>query len=251
VTGVEGRDAAGTPVRIMIVEDHRLVREAVAETLERNGMEVVSQVASAEDALAVVAVARPDIVLVDIDLPGMTGIALVRELMPRLPRGIIIMLTASTDSDHLLAAVRAGAMGYLTKDLSPEALARAVRGAMDGDLPMPRRLAATVVRELAASERRRRGPASDRLGLSVREQEVLALVSTGHTDRAIGERLGISARTVGHHVGNILAKLEVSNREAAAHIWRAVRSDENGGEEAASRLEYRYPVYAPTADDEG
>jgi DNA-binding NarL/FixJ family response regulator len=223
VTGVEGRDAAGTPVRIMIVEDHRLVREAVAETLERNGMEVVSQVASAEDALAVVAVARPD----------------------------IIMLTASTDSDHLLAAVRAGAMGYLTKDLSPEALARAVRGAMDGDLPMPRRLAATVVRELAASERRRRGPASDRLGLSVREQEVLALVSTGHTDRAIGERLGISARTVGHHVGNILAKLEVSNREAAAHIWRAVRSDENGGEEAASRLEYRYPVYAPTADDEG
>lgn len=234
----------------MIVEDHRLVREAVAETLERNDMEVVSQVASAEDALAVVAAARPDIVLVDIDLPGMTGIALVRELVPRLPHAVIIMLTASADSDHLLAAVRAGAMGYLTKDLSPDALARAVHGALDGDLPMPRRLATTVIRELAASERRRRGPSDGGPGLSVREQEVLALVSTGHTDRAIGERLGISSRTVGHHVGNILAKLEVSNREAAARIWRADRSAGVGADGVGSRLEYRYPAYTPTADDD-
>ena len=172
------------------------------------------------------AAARPDVVLVDIDLPGMTGIALVRELVPRLPDGIVIMLTASFDGEHLMAAIRAGAMGYLTKDLSPQALVRAVRGAVDGDLPMPRRMATEVIRELTASEHRRQHASPQVLGLSSREQEVLALVSAGFTDRAIGERLGISPRTVAHHIGSILGKLEVPNRAAAARVWQGrERSD--------------------------
>jgi two-component system, NarL family, response regulator DevR len=209
------------PIRAMLVEDHQLVRAAIADTLRGAGMEVTAEAGTAEEALTMLVEADPDVVLVDIELPGMNGIALVRELVARLPERLIIVLTGSPDQDHLLTAMRAGASGYLTKDLSPQALARAVTGALHGDLPMPRRMAATVIRELVGSERRRKPQPSTREGpLSVREEEVLALVSAGLTDRAIGERLGISPRTVEHHVGRILAKLGVSSRAAAARAWK-------------------------------
>jgi DNA-binding NarL/FixJ family response regulator len=123
--------------------------------------------------------------------------------------------------------MRAGATGYLTKNLSSEALGRAVIGALDGELSMPRRIGATLVRELLRSERRRATPTPSRAGiLSVREREVLALVSAGLTDRAIGERLGISARTVGNHLGSILTKLGVESRAAAARAWKSGALDE-------------------------
>ena len=203
----------------MLVEDHQLVRAAIADTLRSAGVEITGEAGTAEEALASLAGAQPDVVLVDIDLPGMNGIALVRELVARLPDGVVIILTGSSDEDHLLRAVRAGAAGYLTKDLSPEALARAVKGAVEGDLPMPRRMAARVIRELLGSERRRKSaPGPGDSGLSIREQEVLALVIEGLTDRAIGARLGISSRTVGHHLGRILAKLGVSSRVQAAGL---------------------------------
>jgi DNA-binding NarL/FixJ family response regulator len=218
-------DLAGSrpqPVRVLIVEDHQLVRAAVADALARDGIEICGQAGSAEEALDALLTVHPDVVLVDIDLPGMGGIALVREMAPRLPNCLAIMLTGSHDEADLMASIRAGAAGFLTKDLSPEALRRAVLGAVDGDLPMPRRMAALVVRELATSERRRRMTlTTDSASLSWREQEVLELVGAGLTDRAIGERLGISPRTVGHHVGNIMAKLEVRTRAAAVRAWRA------------------------------
>jgi DNA-binding NarL/FixJ family response regulator len=207
---------------VLLVEDHHLVRAAIGDTLRRHGLDVVGQAASAEEALAMLVDVRPDIVLVDIELPGMGGINLVRELVPRLPDGLVIMLSASDREEQVMASLRAGAAGYLTKDLSPEALVRTVKGAMDGDLPMPRRMAAGVVRELLASERRRRqAPTAPTTTLSEREREVMALVAAGLTDRAIGERLGISPRTVGHHLGRILSKLGVPTRAAAARAWKA------------------------------
>src|SRR5688572_5485356 len=130
----------------MLVEDHHLVRAAIADTLTAAGMEVTATAGSAEEALSKLADARADVILVDIDLPGMNGIALVREVVTRSPKAIVIILTGSGDEDHLLTAIRAGAAGYLTKDLSPQALARAVAGAVEGDLPMPRRMAARVIR---------------------------------------------------------------------------------------------------------
>jgi DNA-binding NarL/FixJ family response regulator len=219
---VDTQEQAGEPIAVMLVEDHQLVRAAIADTLRGAGMTVTAEAGSAEEALARLGDGRADIILVDIDLPGMNGIALVRELVVRSPRSRVIILTGSSDEDHLLTAMRAGAAGYLTKDLSPQALGRAVAGAMDGDLPMPRRMAARVVRELISSERRRTKAADSGGGrLSVREREVLALASAGLTDRAIGERLGISTRTVGHHMGRILAKLGVSSRAAAARAWKS------------------------------
>ena len=200
----------------MLVEDHALVRDAVRRTLDVPGITVVAEAASAEAAMAMVMDHRPEIILVDIDLPGMNGVQLVRELAPRLPESHFVMLTGSVDDENLLAAIRSGASGYLTKDTSPAGLVRAIFGIRDGDLPMPRRMAAELVRQLVSSPAVGAGAG----GLSARELEVLRLVTDGLTDRDIGAALGISPRTVGRHVGNILEKLGVRNRAEAARRYR-------------------------------
>jgi DNA-binding NarL/FixJ family response regulator len=165
---------------------------------------------------------RPDLVLLDIDLPGMTGIEAVRELAPRLPETRIVMLTVSTDRRDLLDAVRHGAFGYLTKDLSGDALLRAVRGIRRGDLPMSRVHAALVVDHLARTGRSG-SLAEDEVGglLSAREQEVLRLLAEGMTDREIASALAISPRTVESHVSSVLRKLGVRNRAEAAQRYRS------------------------------
>jgi two-component system response regulator DevR len=204
------------PLRIMLVEDHSMVRAAIKRTLSVPGMEVVAEAGSAEEALAVVMLQKVDVILVDLDLPGMNGVDLVRELSPRLPDCRIIILTGSSHREDIVAAFRNGASGYLTKDTSPEGLVRAVQGVRNGDLPMPRRLAAELVQQLL-------NPAAvnmDGSGLSQREREVLERISDGLTDREIGAALGISPRTVGRHVGHILDKLAVRNRNEAAQRFR-------------------------------
>lgn len=208
--------AAIHPLRVMLVEDHDLVRSAIRSTLSVAGIEIVADVATAEEAMARVDRDRPDVMLVDIDLPGMSGIELVQELTPRFPEMRIVMLTGSSKRDDLFVAMRSGASGYLTKDVSAEGLTRAILGIRDGDLPMTRRVAAVLVRELVSAPLR----ATNLAGLSRREDEVLRLVSSGLTDREIGEVLHISPRTVGRHVGNVLSKLGVRNRAAAARRYR-------------------------------
>jgi DNA-binding NarL/FixJ family response regulator len=205
---------AGT-LRVMLVEDHPLVRAAIRQTLNVPGIEVVAEAWSAESALDAIREQRPDVMLVDIDLPGMNGVQLVREVAPRLPDCKIVMLTASGRTDDVVAAIRSGAAGYLTKDLTADALVRSVRGIPKGDLPMPRRLAAELVSRLVRPSGR-----TEPAGLSEREMEVLRLVAEGLTDREVGEALGISPRTVGRHVGNILDKLGVRNRAEAARHYR-------------------------------
>lgn len=207
---------AERPLRVMLVEDHALVRSAIKRTLDVPGIEVVAEASTAEEALQIVVDHRPEIVLVDIDLPGMNGVQLVRELAPRLPDSHIVMLTGSADRDDLVTAIRNGASGYLTKDTSPDGLVRAIFGVRQGDLPMPRRLAAQLVRELVS----RPDSSGGESGLSAREMEVLKLVTEGLTDRDIGTALGISPRTVGRHVGNVLDKLGVRNRAEAARRYR-------------------------------
>lgn len=204
------------PLRVMIVEDHELVRSAIRGTLSVPGIDVIAEARSAEEALAIVMEHRPDVVLVDIDLPGMSGLHLVRELAPRLPHAHIVMLTGSVSRDDLMTAVRSGASGYLTKDMSSSGLVRAVLGIKQGDLPMPRRLAKELLKEVTAAAQRRVTGSE----LSRREEEVLELVDHGLTDREIGDALGISARTVGRHVSSILDKLGARNRTEAAHRYR-------------------------------
>ena len=214
--------ATDAPLRVLLVDDHALVRSAIRQALQAPDIEVVGEAGTAEEALAVAPSLRPDIMLLDIDLPGLNGIEAVRELAPRLPATRIVMLTVSTDRRDLLDAVRHGAAGYLTKDLSGDALLRAVRGIRHGDLPMSRGHAAAVLEHLARGPR---APAEGRDDvrqlLSARESEVLRLLSEGMTDREIAGALTISPRTVESHVSNVLRKLGVRNRAEAAQRYRS------------------------------
>lgn len=210
------------PTRVMLVDDHALVRSAVRQALAADDLEIVGEAATADEALLLAPQLAPDVMLLDINLPGTDGLRLLRELAPRLPTTRIVMLTVSNDRRDLVEAVRSGAAGYLTKDLSPEALQRAVRGIRSGDLAMSRSMAADVIQHLATTTNRPAAStgAGEVAGISAREREVLALLAEGLTDREIGERLGISPRTVETHVGSLLSKLGVRNRAQAAGRYR-------------------------------
>ena len=210
-------------LRVMLVDDHALVRSAVRQAISAPDVELVGEAASAEEALALAPVLRPDVLLLDIDLPGMTGVQLVQELAPRLPQTKIVMLTVSSSERDLIDAIARGASGYLTKDLSPEALLRSLRGTQRGELAMSRRFAATALRHFADAARRGRVGIStegELLNLSPRENDVLAMLADGLTDREIANALTISPRTVETHVSNILHKLGVRNRAEAAQRYR-------------------------------
>lgn len=205
----------------MLVDDHALVRSAVRQAISVPDVEMVGEAASAEEAFDLALQVRPDVLLLDIDLPGVNGIRMLEELVPRLPDTRIVMLTVSDDERDLIDAIARGAAGYLTKDLSPEALLRALRGTQRGELAMPRRYAARVVRHFVEAARRAR-PASveGTDGLSPRESDVLRMLAEGLTDREIANALVISPRTVESHVSSILHKLRVRNRAEAAQRYR-------------------------------
>jgi two-component system nitrate/nitrite response regulator NarL len=210
------------PITVMLVDDHALVRSAVRQALSAPDIQVVGEASNADEALLLAPQLSPDVLLLDLNLPGTSGLSLLRELAPRLPSTRIVMLTISDDRRDLLDAVRNGAAGYLTKDLSPDALQRAVRGIRSGDLAMSRAMAAEVIQHLASATNRPSavGGAAGLPGVSAREEEVLALLADGLTDREIAERLGISPRTVETHVGSLLNKLGVRNRAQAARRYR-------------------------------
>lgn len=206
-------------IRVLLVDDHSLVRSAVKQAISAPDVQVIGEAATAEEALLEAPRLRPDLILLDIDLPGMSGVDLVRELAPRLPDTKIVMLTVSTTRRNLIDAIRFGAVGYLTKDLNGDALLRAIRGLRTGDLPMSRAHAAAAL-EHFARDRRPLTEESPLAVLSSREREVLRLLADGLTDREIGDALGISPRTVETHVGNVLRKLDVRNRAEAARRYQ-------------------------------
>lgn len=211
-------------IRVMIVDDHPLVRSAVRQALSVPDLAVVGEAASAEEALELAPRVRPDVLLVDIELPGMDGVGLVRELAARLPDTRMVMLTASRGDRHILEAMRFGAVGYLTKDLSVDGLARAVRAAWEGELAMSHKTAARLVQRLVETSRlgpALTSPADPALAtLTARECEVLQRLAQGLTDHEIAEALTLSPRTVEMHVSSILHKFGARNRAEAARRYR-------------------------------
>ena len=219
-----GSDGGSPPMRVMLVDDHALVRSAVRQAIDAPDVELVGEAGSAEDAFALALAVRPDVMLLDIDLPGMNGIQMLEELGPRLPDTKIVMLTVSDSERDMIEALARGAAGYLTKDLNPEALLRALRGTQQGELAMSRRYAARVMRHfIEAARKGRTGSAGGLEGLSPRENDVLRMLADGLTDREIAQALVISPRTVETHVSNILHKLDVRKRAEAARRYREAR----------------------------
>jgi DNA-binding NarL/FixJ family response regulator len=203
------------PIRVLIADDHAPTRADLREAVEADDRFVV--VAEAADGAAAVQAAlreQPDLCLLDIRMPG-SGIAATREITTRLPETKVVMITISLDDDDLLNALRAGAAGYLLKDIDPSRLPHALSDAMEGGAPIPRRLVARLVAEFKDHGPRRRPVVSPSgYDLTSREWEVLSLLREGLSTAQIASRLFVSRATVRSHVAAVLRKLHVPDREA-------------------------------------
>jgi two-component system, NarL family, response regulator LiaR len=202
---------ADTRIRVLVVDDHAVVREGLRTFLSlQDGIEVVGEAGDGREAVAVAERERPDVVLMDLMMPRLDGVQAMRELRARVPRARVIVLTSFLDDDRLLPAIRAGAAGYLLKNVEPSELARAVRAADAGEALIDPAVAARLVDALADDDNRDEQP------LTAREQEVLDLVARGYANKRIARELGIAEKTVKTHVGHVLAKLGVADRTQAA-----------------------------------
>ena len=209
------------PIRVLIADDHAPTRADMREALERNGRFTVC--AEAADGAAAVEAAvreRPDLCLLDIRMPGSSGIAATREITTRLPGTKVVMLTVSLDDDDLLNALRGGAVGYLLKDIDPDRLPYALNDAMEGGAPIPRRLVARLVSEFRDHGPRRRPVAEPGYDLTSREWEVLSLLRDGLTTKQMASKLFVSSATVRSHVASVLKKLHLPDREALRKLDR-------------------------------
>lgn len=198
------------PVTVVVVDDHPMWRDGVRADLEADGgCRVVGEAASADEAVDVTTRERPDLVLVDLNMPGLPGTAAIRQIAEKAPGTRMLVLSASAAEPDVLAAVKAGASGYLLKSATGRELVDAVRQVAAGEPVFSPSLAALVLGEF----RRVAAGGGDReQDLTDRETEVLRLVARGYTYREIGERLVISVRTVQNHVQSILTKLQLRGR---------------------------------------
>lgn len=201
-------------IRVLITDDHPMVRQGIRSFLERHSdIEVVGEAATGGEAVAQSHELLPDIVLMDLKLPDLDGVAATREITARHPEVRVIALTAFEDDELILAALRAGAAGYLLKEIPAEGLINAIRAAVRGETP----LAPQVTQKLVETVRQPRADPDVRLAsLSEREREILSLLAQGLVNREIAARLAISDKTVKFHVSNILEKLHLSDRTQAA-----------------------------------
>ena len=209
------------PLCVLVADDHAPTRAGIRGALVSGGFEVVAAVPDAVRALEAARTHRPDVCLLDIHMPG-NGIVAAAEIAAALPDTAIVMLTASRDDDDLFDALRAGASGYLLKDMDPDRLAPALRGVLAGEAALPRSLMAKVVKEFAARPARRgllrAAPKGERL--TRREEEVLELMADGLGNTEIAQRLSVSPVTVRTYVAAILRKLRVPDRGAAIRVAR-------------------------------
>jgi DNA-binding NarL/FixJ family response regulator len=211
-------------LRVVVVDDHPLYRRGLVGLLEAGGVAVVGVAEGVEEAAMVVAATCPDAVLTDLYLSDGSGIALVRRVA-EMEAGIrIVVLTVSHDANEMLAAIRAGADGFLTKEQAPDRLVRALEGVVAGEAALSRAMAGHLVRDVRAGQRRialaTRFPHRERL--TQRQLEILQLIAEGNSTSEMAEQLCLSPETVRWHVKSILRKLHAKNRAEAAAALREI-----------------------------
>src|SRR6516164_6549672 len=204
-----GQDA---PIRVMVVDDHPMWRDAVARDLTEAGCDVVATAADGGQALRVAAAARPDVVVLDLQLPDMSGVEVTQGLRAAHPGAHVLVLSASGEQQDVLDAVKAGATGYLLKSAVREEFLDAVRRTADGDAVFTPGLAALVLGEFRRLATAPAGDGAETPKLTERETEILRMVATGMSYKQIATRLVLSHRTVQNHVQNTLGKLHLHNR---------------------------------------
>jgi len=200
-------------IRVLIADDHAVVRQGLRTFLDlQDDVEVVGEAADGEEAVAAAEAAAPDVILLDLVMPRLDGVGALRRLREAAPAARVIVLTSFGEDERLFAALRAGAAGYLLKDVEPAELVRAIRTAHAGQSPLSPAVAARVIEELASGGGGR--AAADEL--TPRELEVLCLIARGRSNKRIALELGVAEKTVKTHVSHVLAKLGLSDRTQAA-----------------------------------
>ena len=206
-------------ITVLIVDDHALVRQGVRGYLEAQpDISIAGEAASGEEAVRLAADQVPDVVLMDLLMPGMDGVEATRRVRRVSPRSQVVVLTSYHEDVHIFPAIKAGALSYLLKDVGPEELAGAVRAAARGEAVLHSHVATRVMQELRGTRREVPNPFAE---LTNRELEVMHLIAEGLSNALIAERLVLSEKTVKGYVSNILSKLHLADRtQAAVLAWR-------------------------------
>lgn len=222
-TTTAGTGAAGDAIRVLICDDHALFRRGLTMVLEsEEGVEVVGEAEDGADAVAKAEELAPDVVLMDVRMPRLSGIEATKAIAERVPTARILMLTVSDEEEDLYDAIKAGANGYLLKEISIEEVASAIRAVVNGQSLISPSMASKLLTEftnLSKKADERQSVPTPRL--TERELEVLKLIAAGASNKAIAQQLGISEATVKSHVSNLLSKLGLKSRtQAALHAIR-------------------------------
>jgi DNA-binding NarL/FixJ family response regulator len=223
-TSTEDRRAEKTldELRVLVVDDHDLFRTGLRNLLEEQGVNVVGEAPNGQIAIRQASELAPDVVIMDLNMPGLGGVETTRQLAGIVPLTRVVVLTISADDEDVMAAVMAGACGYLLKDSSIQDLITGIRAAASGESLISPQIAAKVLQRLRSQSTSEDAAATIRAELSDREIEVLKLIANGKDNAQIARELFISPKTVKNHISNILMKLQIDNRIQAAVY--AVRS---------------------------
>ena len=209
-------------MRVLLVDDHDLFRTGLRSLLEEQGLQVVGEAENGNAALQLASELAPDVIIMDLKMPGLTGVETTREVSGMLPLTRVVVLTISADDEDVMNAVMAGACGYLLKDSSIDQLIAGIRAAASGESLISPQIAAKLLQRLRAGSADAVAAETIRAELSERELEVLRLIANGKDNAEIARELFISPKTVKNHISNILMKLQIDNRIQAAVY--AVRS---------------------------
>ena len=205
----------GTGLRVLIVDDHDLFRTGLRALLEESGFDA-SDAAGGEAALRRVGALRPHVIVMDLNMPGMSGIEATRRVLELVPEASVLILTISNDDARVVDAVRAGAQGYLLKDAPLDEIVTGIRAATAGESTIAPRIAGALIDHVRSSKASEKAPTPPAPDLSRREREVLELVGEGFDNAEIAQRLYLSQSTVKNHVSRLLEKLGANNRVQAA-----------------------------------
>jgi DNA-binding NarL/FixJ family response regulator len=219
MTSEAGANGTNHAVRLLLADDHRMLRESLRRSMEENGFDVVGEAPDGAEAVRLAEELRPDVILMDVTMPVLDGVQATRQVRDRVPGTQVVILTMHADREILVDAIRAGAVGYLVKDCSTEEVVDTVRKAATGETALSPELAATMLGEVRELVRREEAGAEPII--SKREEEVLQLIADGLSTTEVAAKLYISVKTVKNHLASIYQKLDTRDRTQA--VLQAVR----------------------------